>query len=273
MHDDLMRERAGQWQSLRAEPGSTAFFSLIGDLLDTAEYRLAPEHLQQRVWQMIAAAVENTALRESLFELANAPTTCVDSVSSSFSVLDVRLQVSLAAARVPETEHGTALLAFARRLFRLDRLEKHALQLIAQRHLAGELVDEVEISLALRVRLAEVLQLPGQPRHMQFGDMAALSDLDLAQARTAVETAEASPALADFIARQDFWLEHLRERHGSDFRRIEARFWDSLERLCEARTQMPEGDYLQRMNQLGMERENALHEQARTFTEQALDAG
>ncbi len=273
MHDDLLRERAGQWQSLRAEPGSAAFFRVIADLLDTAEYRLAPEHLRERVWQMIAAAVENTDLRHSLFELANAPTTCVDSVSSSFSVLDVRLQVSLAAARVPEAEQGPTLLAFARRLFRLDCLEKHALQLIARRRLAGEPVDEVEVSLALRVRLAETLQLPGQPRHMQFGDIAALSDLDLEEARTAVGTAEAGPGLADFIARQDFWLEHLRKQYGADFRRIEARFWESLERLCETQAQMPEGDYLLRMNRLGVEREKALHEQARIFTEQALDAG
>ncbi|OLS58951.1 NEL-type E3 ubiquitin ligase domain-containing protein [Pseudomonas putida] len=275
MHDDLLRERDEQWQSLRDEPGSAAFFSLVGNLLETAEYRLAPEHLRERVWQMIGAAVENTALRQSLFELASAPTTCVDSVSASFSVLDVRLQVSQAAARAPEGEQDKALLAFARRLFRLDRVEKHALQVISRRRLTGELVDEVEVSLAFRVRLAEALQLPGQPRHMQFGDIAGVSEADLEAARAAVESAEAGPELADFIARQDFWIEHLRERHAADFRRIEARFWERLERLCEAQTQVPvpEGDYLERMNQLGTEREQALHEQARIFTGQALEAG
>lgn len=271
MHDDLLRERATQWLSLRAEPGSEAFFTLLNNLLETAEYRLTPGHLQERVWQMIGAAVESTGLRESLFELASAPTTCVDSVASSFSVLDVRLQVSQAAARVPAGEEGPALLAFGRRLFRLDRLEQHARRIIEQRRLLRDEVDEVEVSLAFRVRLADVLKLPGQPRHMQFGDVAAISDTDLAHARQVVETAEAGPELAQFLARQDFWIGHLRDVHGADFRRVEARFWDSLERLCEQQAQLPEGDYLQRMNQLGSDRQNALDELARSFTEKAIN--
>ncbi|MFD2644958.1 NEL-type E3 ubiquitin ligase domain-containing protein [Pseudomonas japonica] len=270
MHDTLLRERDEQWQGLRGEPGSQGFFSLLGNLLDTADYRLAPAHLQERVWQMIGAAVESSVLRESLFELANAPTTCIDSVSSAFSVLDVRLQVSLARTRVPDGEQGAALLAFARRLFRLDRVEQFARQVITQRQTLGQTVDEVEVSLAFRVRLADALALPGQPRHMQFGDIAAVSEQDLKRAKDTVETAEGSPALADFIARQDFWLEHLRERHAVDFRRVEGQFWDRLERLCEQRDQLAEGDYLQRMNQLGAERETALHEQARRLTEEAL---
>ncbi len=270
MQDGLLRERDEQWQNLRGEPGSQAFFSLLGNLLDTAEYRLAPAHLQERVWQMVGAAVESSVLRESLFELASAPTTCVDSVSSAFSVLDVRLQVSLARTRVPDGDQGAALLAFARRLFRLDRVEQHARQVITQRQLAGQAVDEVEVSLAFRVRLADQLALPGQPRYMQFGDIAAVSDDDLQAAKQAVDTAEASPALAEFIARQDFWLDYLRGQHAVDFRRVEAQFWDRLERLCEQQAQLTEGDYLQRMNQLGAARETALHEQARSLTEAAL---
>lgn len=272
LHDDLLRERDGQWQGLLAEPGSEAFFSLLGKLLDTAEYRLAPEHLQGRVWQMIGAAVNNSALRESLFELANAPTTCVDSVVSSFSVLDVHLQVSEAAGRAASADQGGALLDFARRLFRLDRLEAHARKVIEQRRLLGDTVDEVEVSLAFRVHLGEALQLPGQPRHMQFGDIAAVSEADLLWARQVVEEAEAGAQLADFIARQDFWIDYLRGLHGTDFRRVEGRFWDAMERLCEQQGQMPEGDYLQRMNQLGSDREQALHEQLLIFTRQALDA-
>ncbi|MDR0280686.1 MAG: hypothetical protein LBJ37_22675 [Paucimonas sp.] len=271
--EDLLRERDEQWQALRAEADAQGFFDLLGNLLETAEYRLVPAHLQERVWQMIGAAVDDTALRESLFALANAPTTCIDSVSSSFSVLDVRLQVALVRGRVPGTDHGAALLAFARRLFRLDRLERHVRQVIQQRHLRGELVDEVEISLAYRTRLADALELPGQPRHMQFGSIAEVTEGDLGTAQRAVETAEAGPELADFSARQDFWIEYLREGHGADFRAVEARFWERLEQLCETQAQIPEGEYLQRMNQLGAERESALHALARSLTEAALERG
>ena len=169
-------------------------------------------------------------------------------------------------------DQGGALLDFARRLFRLDRLEAHARKVIEQRRLLGDTVDEVEVSLAFRVHLGEALQLPGQPRHMQFGDIAAVSEADLLWARQVVEEAEAGAQLADFIARQDFWIDYLRGLHGTDFRRVEGRFWDAMERLCEQQGQMPEGDYLQRMNQLGSDREQALHEQLLIFTRQALDA-
>ena len=270
MQDLLLRERSEQWHSLRDEPGSDALFTLLGNLLETAEYRLAPIHLRERVWQMIGAAVDSSTLRESLFALANAPTTCVDSVSSSFSRLDVHVQISQARARVGEGDQGTTLLDFARRLFRLERVEQHARQLIDRRRLRGHVVDEVEVSLGLRVRLAEALELPGQPRHMQFGDIAALTEQDLTEAKQAVATAEAGPELARYIAGRDFWGEYLRTQHGADFRRIEAQFWDRLESLCEEQAALPEGDYLRRMNELGAERESALQTLALQLTEDAL---
>jgi len=272
--DILLQQRSEQWQSLRDESGSQAFFDLLARLLDTSEFRLVPSHLRERVWQMIAAAVEDSELRESLFQVANAPTTCVDSVTSSFSQLEVRLLVSLARGRALSGDQGTALLALARRLFRLDRLEQHAREVIAQRRLLGDTVDEVEMSLAFRVRLAQDLDLPGQPRTMQFGYLSGVSPMDLTEARRTVDSAEAGPQLATFIARCDFWIDYLREQHGRDFRKVEGDFWARLESLSEQHEQLPEGDYLQRMNQLGSDRETALDALALSLTERALeDAG
>lgn len=272
LHEALHQQRGEQWQSLHGEPDSQAFFDLLARLLDTSEYRLAGGHLRERVWQMIEAAVENSDLRQSLFEVASAPTTCVDSVISSFSALEVCLQVSLARGRALSGEQGSALLALARRLFRLDRLEQHVREVIAQRRALGDPVDEVEVSLAFRVRLAPELELPGQPRFMQFGHLSNVSPTDLDAARRVVGAAEGGPGLATFIARCDFWLDHLRTLHGRDFRRVESDFWARLERLGEDKDTLPEGDYLQRMNQLGSDREAALDGLALSLTQQALAA-
>lgn len=272
MHEELRRQRGEHWQSLRGEPGAQAFFDVLARLLDTAEYRLVASHLRERVWHMIEAAVENSELRESLFDVASGPTTCVDSVISSFSNLEVCLQVNLARGRALSGEQGTVLLDFARRLFRLDSLEQHVREVIAQRQLLGDQVDEVEVSLGFRVHLAPQLDLPGQPHFMQFGYLANISEAQLNEARLAVETAEAGPGLATFIARCDFWIDHLRTRHGRDFRQVESGFWERLESLGEEQDGLPDGEYLQRMDQLASEREAALDALALRLTENALES-
>lgn len=270
LHEELRRPRAEHWQNLRGEPGAQAFFDVLARLLDTAEYRLVSGHLRERVWQMIEAAVENSELRESLFDVASGPTTCVDSVISSFSNLEVCLQVNLARGRALSGEQGTVLLDFARRLFRLDSLEQHVREVIAQRQLVGDRVDEVEISLGFRVRLAPQLDLPGQPHFMQFGHLANISEGELNEARLAVEAAEAGPGLAIFIARCDFWIDHLRTRHGLDFRQVESGFWERLDTLGDEKDGLSDSEYLQRMHQLASERETALDDLALSLTRHAL---
>ncbi|HEK1688369.1 TPA: hypothetical protein SMR42_004769 [Pseudomonas putida] len=47
-------------------------------------------------------------------------------------------------------------------------------------------VDEVEVSLAYRVGLAQTLDLPGQPRTMQFETIAGVSRQDLEAAQATV---------------------------------------------------------------------------------------
>lgn len=263
--------RANQWDSLLAEQGSRDFFQLLGQLTETADFQHTRVELDVRVWRLIDAAVENTTLREQLFELAASPTTCVDSVASSFSALEVHFLLFQARAQSTPQTAGTTLLAFARRLFRLDQVERFARADMVSRVHEGRDVDEVEVSLAYRVRLARALDLPGQPRSMQFAEVAAVSPAQLRAATDAVQRAEAGAELASFISTRDFWLEHLRTAHGAAFSEVEARFWTRLEALGDRQHSLPEGDYLAQMNQLGRDREHALQALALHLTQQALE--
>lgn len=265
--------RGNQWDSLLAEQGSGDFFQLLNQLTETSDFQRTLADLEVRVWRMIEAAMHSSALREQLFELASSPTTCVDSVASSFSALDVHVLLFRVRAQSSAPTQGASLLAFARRLFRLDQLEQFARADMVSRVHEGRSVDEVEVSLAYRVHLARALDLPGQPRSMQFGAVAAVSPGQLRAATDAVQRAEAGAELARFISTRDFWLEHLRATHGPAFSDVEARFWARLEALTDQQHSLPEGDYLAQMNQLGREREQALQALALRLTNEALAAG
>ncbi|WP_110972635.1 NEL-type E3 ubiquitin ligase domain-containing protein [Pseudomonas huaxiensis] len=267
---EVLQERSARWDRLLAEPNSSDFFALLGRLLNTAEYRLAGADLRIRVWRMLNGCVESTELRQNLFDLASGPTTCADSVESNFSVLEVRYLLHQARSQATWGMPQGGLLRFCRRLFRLDRLEQHVRQVIAERYAQGRGVDEVEVSLAYRTGLARELELPGQPNHMDFSQIAGVTPQDLREAVTIVRTDEQGEALARFIAGRDYWLEHLREQHQRAFTELEDRFWQRLDQLSGQEGSLPEGEYIARMNSLGAARTTALQTLALRLTEEAL---
>lgn len=267
---EVLSNRLDQWASLNDEPGSAAFFNLLDSLLGTAEFRLAAGDLRTRVWRMMQGAVENTELREDLFQLAASPVTCVDSAVSSFSVLEVRFLLFQVRLRTPAAQQGTALLRFARRLFRLDRLEQFARQDITAREAEGRGVDEVEVSLAYRTHLARELDLPGQSSYMDFRGIAGVSSQDMRDAVLAVRAAEAGDELEPYIASQEFWRAWLREHHADAFSELEEDFWRQLDGLVTRQASMPEGEYLEQVNRLASQREAALDSLAQRLTRDVL---
>ncbi|MDD0973923.1 NEL-type E3 ubiquitin ligase domain-containing protein [Pseudomonas fontis] len=268
----LRTARAGLWQDLQAERGAQDFLRLMADLTATAEYRQAREYLAERVWKMLEGMAESTDIRLELFDLASSPTTCVDSVSSTFSMLEVRFLLLRAQAHDSTGNRRWALLRFARQLFRLDWVEHLARVQITQRLANAQLVDEVEVSLAYRTGLSRELELPGQPSHMLFRDIANVTPGDLERAAQAVRAAEASDQLAHYISTRDFWLDYLHDEHPTQFAELEQPFWDQLDVLTENPHGLPEGEYLQRINALRSQRETAVETLAHRLTLEALSA-
>ncbi|PJY94731.1 hypothetical protein COO64_18510 [Pseudomonas donghuensis] len=131
--------------------------------------------LFDRVWRMVDAASADSQLRAKLFRLAGHPRTCGNSIALNFSYLEIQVQV-FQALSVSESSQVTArLLRLGQGLFRLDKLDKVVLDGIRLRRESTQGrwrdVEEVEVSLGYRVRLAEVLDLPGQPSAMLFPDL------------------------------------------------------------------------------------------------------
>lgn len=273
-HNDdalLQQQRVTLWDTLLAEPGSDDFFELISELSGTSDFRRAHEDLQRRVWEMFEAAQQNTELRQELFNLASNPRTCVDSVASCFSTLEVRVFAARTLQNSAPGRARAARLDLARRLFRLDQVERIARADIDARRAAGRGVDEIEVSLAYRSGLAHQLILPGQPSTMQFQEIARVSDTQLANAAAAVREAEGSAALAQYISERDFWLEYLRREFAERFTTVEQPFWTRLDALSD-QEDLNEGAYLQQANQLASEREQALKALALQLTQEALAA-
>lgn len=268
--DGVQARRGEQWDALRAEPGSDGFFQLLHELTESSDYRQTHADLGRRVWEVIEAATQDTALREELFNLAGSERTCVDSVASCFSTLQVRTLVASALRDVDPEQAVTARLGLARRLYRLDQVERIARADIDGRRAAGEEVDEVEVSLAYRTRLARELDLPGQPRTMQFEGIAEVSQAQLEAAAREVRSRERGSGLAEYIAQRDFWITYLRGEYAERFRAAEQPFWDQLD-VLEA-DQQPESQYLATMNQLARDREKALQQLALQLTREALAA-
>lgn len=272
LSSDTQRQARGQrWDNLIAESQATDFFQLLTEMTGTADFRLTRAELDRRVWSMLEAMAQSTILREELFTLAASPVTCVDSVSSSFSTLEVRFLLfqAVQSDSAPESQ-GTRLLRFSRRLFRLDQVERFARADMQSRIEENRGVDEIEVSLAYRTRLAAPLDLPGQPRNMQFAEVAAVTPAQVTAALNSVRTAERSDQLASFISGRDFWQAHLRHVHHAEFEQTEQGFWDRLDTLQEQLSTLPEGQYLEQANSLAREREAALQALALRLTQEAL---
>ncbi|CAG8870766.1 hypothetical protein PS627_04147 [Pseudomonas fluorescens] len=271
LEEEQRLQRQKVWDDLRVEAHSGDFFDILDRLTETSDYRSASTKLRDRVGEVLEALHADSELRADVFSLAASPRTCVDSVASCFSALEVRVLIART-LRGGAGQGRQARLELARRLFRLDQVEQFARSDIAARIAAGEAVDEVEVSLAYRTGLAQRLELPGQPQTMQFEMLAGVGAAQLEEAAAAVQLAEQSDALAEDVAQRDFWRECLKGKHGTRFEALEQPFWERLEALALQQDSLEEGVYLQRINALARERQAALDELFLTLTRQALAA-
>lgn len=272
--EDTERERrAAQWDRLLEEDGSEELFALLGRLVQSSDFRLARTNLEQRVWTLLDAIQGDTQLREDIFNLAANPTTCVDSVASCFSALQVRAFVASGLRDVPAAQAQSTRRMLGRRLFRLDRVEQYARADMMQRVADGAGVDEVEVSLAYRVGLARDLDLPGQARSLQFETIAGVTRADLDAAAARVREAEASDELAQFISERDFWLDYLRTTEPAQFAAIEEPSDDQMSALDDRRDGLTDLEYLAEAKSLKQSREAELQALALRLTRDALGAG
>lgn len=199
--------------SLLADPQSGDFFEMLEQLRATADFTRTRDQLAQRVWNVLEAMCADARLRRTLFRMARAGQPSAVNVAALFSELEVRFLCHRAAAAsrtATQTLEGE-LIGLLRGLFRLHEVQRHALMEVAQRAQSGPFtaLQAMDISLLYRVRLAERLQLPGQPRQLNATLSVEVTAGQIDQVCLEVIRAEQGSQLLESISQEEFWSEYL----------------------------------------------------------------
>jgi Leucine-rich repeat (LRR) protein len=222
--------RRAIWQRLKAQESNEAFFHLLSELRESADFARTRADLTDRVWQVLEAADRNDSLRELLFGASRSGYTCGDGRILLFSDLEVQVLVFNTEQSVGTGQQGAALLGLAKRLFRLDKVKAIA----DARVKANPGTDPAEIRLAYRKGLANRLQLPNQPRDMLYEGIANISSTDLDAAFSQVTAAEQTDELVSSLAERTFWSDYLKKTYPqrfADFQRQHEVEYDRVEEL------------------------------------------
>lgn len=262
--------RSQLWARLRAREDSAGLFELLQALTETSDFARSTDYIRGQVWSLLDTLAQDQALRQRIFASAVEPRGCVDSVAERFSRLQIEVLVYKAEKRSAEAGARTQLLDLGRRLFRLERVDQFAFRVIRQRQSAGRRVDDLEVVLGYRIRLAEALRLPCQPHSMRFVSLAAITAEDEREALAAVRAEETPEAVAQSVARQEFWVAYLRVQHHEAFAEIDAAFDARGMQLDEQVESLGSEEYRQRWDELASEREAARHDLALELTREAL---
>lgn len=257
---------------------------LAGSYQDVENY---PD-LQARVWQMLEAIRDSTDLRRELFDLAGAPA-CEDRAALSFSYLEIKLMIHNAKALTVGEQEAVALIRLAKGLFRLDEVERIALQDIqqrrdtinaredltaAQKNRLIRQIEEVEVRLAYRVGLKSRLELPGQPKGGRFIQMAGVTAEMLNAAAAEILALDDSPKQLQSLVGRDFWIDYVKQKRASLFQAMNDALIANQLALDEAKAAgtLEEPDYVSQSETLGLQHKVKEAELIQLLTEEELDA-
>lgn len=204
------------WDDLSTQEGSADFFFSLSQLRNTADFMETPIELTQRVWSVLEAIEENPSLRQDIFARATAllhDQTCGDGRILIFNEFEIQVLGFNALKMAERGRDGAALLRFARGMIRLQAVEDIAHVTIENR----PDIDPAEIRLALRMGLAERLELPRQPSGMRFRALAEVTQADLDSAYATVLQGEHTPGFDDKLVGLECWLNYLKNKYAAEF--------------------------------------------------------
>lgn len=266
-------QREGQWLRLQEEGGSQDFFRFLRDFASSSDFERHPAYYRERVWMIIEACEQSAEIREQVFEQAGGRATCEDRLLLILSQMQVRALIHRQTAGLTLAQSEVPLMLVGRGLFRLDEVDRIAARRIEEIRSRGVDVDDIEVYLAYRVRLARELGLPGQPNRLHFEGHSGLTPADYTRARDAVLGAETSGVLAQALMGREFWQEHLRSTYRERFAALVELYREPLARY-EAQAEageITEQAYLVHGQTLMHELEAAERALIRELTTQAYD--
>ncbi|MCU1729298.1 hypothetical protein NTD86_20190 [Pseudomonas sp. 7P_10.2_Bac1] len=220
-------------QSLEDLPRSESFFTLIDGLKSTQDFVKDKDDLVRRVQTMLKAAAHHETLRDSLFDLAEEPRQCCDSLALMFSRLETQVLVfeALADGDPARTERNLARLV--RGQFRVHQLDRLAAEYTRKKKDEGEVLDELEVALSYRLALTQALQLPAQPKNMKFSELGKLDDGAVVLARDAVLAMDTNEQMLAYMTEDRFWVDFLEKRYAQPFSALKEKFRQPLAQAME----------------------------------------
>ena len=261
------------WESMLASPGSGDFFNVLSRLRETADFKRIYSHFSQRVWNVLEAAAEDDRLRRSLFRMARVGRVSVDGYSALFSEMEMQVLCfqAMAAATTGVAALEQQLINLLRGLFRLQEVEGLALADINTRSAAEPTIHEhaPEVSLAYRVRLAERLDLPSQPRGITTRWNVEIHPATLDRMYQEVLTKERTSAWPEWINQQGFWVEYLEASHRDQFEAVTDRAAQAFAQL-EGQVELSQAVAAERMNGILQNFKNERRALIKQLTSQAL---
>ncbi|MGC7839247.1 NEL-type E3 ubiquitin ligase domain-containing protein [Pseudomonas wayambapalatensis] len=227
--DDIRSQRHRLWHTLQGETGSQGLFRFLADFSNSEDFSDAPERFRARVWRILEQCEQHELLRDRVFLEAAGPRTCEDRLLLVLEQMEISILAERATCDLPASQTESALLRLGRGLFRLDELDRIAARHVESMRLhAWALVDEVEIRLFYRLKLAYALDLPIEPETMHYQSFANVNTSDLLRARREVLAAENTQSLADSLSQRPFWEAYARHHYNDRFGEVIERFHTRL---------------------------------------------
>ena len=244
---DLRTQRTQVWTSLSEEPQSADLFRFLADFASSDDFLDHPRYYRARVWRILELCADNTDVREAVFWQTQGRRTCEDRLLLILSQLEVRTHIALHAAGEGGARAEATLLRLGRSLYRLDEVDS-----IAARHIQEmrqdpfAAVDDIEVYLAYRVHLADRLDLPAQPRNMNYLQHSGVTRTRIMRAGTSVLAGENTDVLSQALAQREFWQGYVRNRYPERFEALAAPFHEQLEAYELQAGDSGEQQYLER---------------------------
>lgn len=251
--------RSEQWLALMQEPGSDDLMRFVNDLGRSRDYDFQGIDLRRRIWGLIGVCVDNTQVREAVFQQAAGPRTCSDQMLLMLSLFEVRALVATRTAGLAGADTTPALVRLGRELYRLDEVDRIAAQHIAQERATNPygLIDEVEIRLAYRAGLVRPLGLPAQSRYMYHRTFSEVDDGRLRDAARSILLAETDARIADSLLQRSFWVDFLRTTYAGDYETLNQPYHDRLDALLQVEEGVGEQHVMEAVGTLADERSAA----------------
>lgn len=218
-----------RWDAIEQRPNSERFFRVLRQLLHSADFHRRPQSVARRVLALLQLMTDNRVLCDELLTVANDEWGCQDGATWCLSNLELKVLV-WNAHNNPQGDSESALLDLGRRLWRLDEVDRIAMQDIVTR---GGNPDESEVGLAYRLGLRERLNLPLEVGDMSFRPIAGVDEARLAQAHAQVLEAQTQERLARSLVERDFWQAHLERTHAADLSRVDEPFHERIQAVFD----------------------------------------